>query len=224
MKRSLMCALVAVTAWSCASAPRSDGTLQRPDCPPSSPVAVSSLTSDSAALARIVAQPLAAVAAGDSLTLTTYWDDKAGLRVWLDSVVIADSVQRETMQGRVAVLLRNDPATGRHRVVAHLENGAVRMRARTFVTCRPVLINQPEIVGELQRAQRSLQRSGVVSVWLLVDETGVPSEVRVDESSGDTAVDALAVGVARVMRFTPAMNDGRAVRVWVQMPIEFRMQ
>lgn len=91
-------------------------------------------------------------------------------------------------------------------------------------TCRPALINQSRVADELRDAQSSLRTGGTVLINILIDETGVPQDVVVATSSGNVRVDAVAVDMGRVMRFSPAVENGVATMAWVQMPIQFRME
>jgi TonB family protein len=89
-------------------------------------------------------------------------------------------------------------------------------------SCRPVLINHARVADELRDAQSSLQSGGSVLVNILVDEAGVPADIQVVSSSGNVRLDALAVDMGRVMRFSPAVESGVVTPAWVQIPIEFR--
>ena len=63
---------------------------------------------------------------------------------------------------------------------------------------------------------------GTVKVWFFIDENGVVRNQVVHETSGHEALDAAALRVAPVFRFTPALNRDKAVPVWVSLPITFR--
>jgi periplasmic protein TonB len=58
-------------------------------------------------------------------------------------------------------------------------------------------------------------------VYFLIDEEGVVAEAQVEQASGHQALDQAAVRVARQFRFSPALNRGEPVPVWVQIPIRF---
>ena len=45
---------------------------------------------------------------------------------------------------------------------------------------------------------------------------------QIKQTSGHSELDAAALKVAAVMRFTPARNDDQPVAVWIQLPIVFR--
>ncbi len=46
-------------------------------------------------------------------------------------------------------------------------------------------------------------------------------DIRVNTPSGYPALDEAAQRVARMMRFSPALNRDQPVAVWVQIPITF---
>jgi protein TonB len=65
---------------------------------------------------------------------------------------------------------------------------------------------------------------GRVLVKFFLLEDGTVLERAVVESSGHTALDQAALGVADVMRFSPAYNRESPVPVWVSLPIEFTVR
>jgi TonB family protein len=48
--------------------------------------------------------------------------------------------------------------------------------------------------------------------------------VRVEESSGNAALDASAQSTARQWRFKPRLEDGRAVAGEILVPVDFRAE
>jgi protein TonB len=70
-------------------------------------------------------------------------------------------------------------------------------------------------------------RSGVegsVSVRVEVDASGVPTDVKVVERSGERSrdLDRAVTDTVRKWRFEPAMKDGKAVSGAVVVPVEFK--
>ena len=70
-------------------------------------------------------------------------------------------------------------------------------------------------------------RSGVegsVSVRVEVDASGVPTDVKVVERSGERSrdLDSAVTDTVRKWRFEPAMKDGKAVAGTVVVPVEFK--
>ena len=62
---------------------------------------------------------------------------------------------------------------------------------------------------------------GTVTVKVLIDATGRPSEVTLQASSGFPALDQSAVSAVRAARFRPYAEGGVAQPVWVLIPINF---
>jgi TonB family protein len=98
----------------------------------------------------------------------------------------------------------------------------------TPFTVRPEIVNRAEVERAMQREYPPLLRDasigGTVDVYFFVDEEGVVRERRLQASSGYPALDAAALAVAGVFRFSPALNRDRRVAVWVALPITFRVQ
>jgi protein TonB len=72
-------------------------------------------------------------------------------------------------------------------------------------------------------------RSGVegsVSVRVEVDASGLPTDVKVVERSGERSrdLDRAVTDAVRKWRFEPAMKDGKAVAGAVVVPVEFKAQ
>ena len=95
----------------------------------------------------------------------------------------------------------------------------------TPFTEAPNLINREEVVAALEREYPPMLRDagvvGTVAVWVFIDESGIATDVRVKDSSGQPALDDAALRVARVFRFSPARNGDQVVPVWVSLPIRF---
>lgn len=64
---------------------------------------------------------------------------------------------------------------------------------------------------------------GVVRVRVLVGEDGLPQEMTVARSSGDSGLDAAAMDAVKEWVFEPAMRNGLPVRGWAVVPIEFKL-
>ena len=94
-------------------------------------------------------------------------------------------------------------------------------------TVAPELKNRNAVERALVRAYPPMLRdagmTGHVLVWVLIDESGQVLKVLVKESSGLPGLDEAALGVARIMRFSPGLNRDKAVKVWVAVPVEFRL-
>jgi TonB family protein len=89
----------------------------------------------------------------------------------------------------------------------------------------PALLNPDEIARTIQSRyppyleERGAEGEAVLRLWL--DEQGKVARSTLSTSSGLAELDALALGVARDMRFRPATNAGEPVRVIVLMPVRF---
>jgi protein TonB len=70
---------------------------------------------------------------------------------------------------------------------------------------------------------RGRGHEGTVLVEAVVDERGVPTGVRLKESSGHGLLDEAAVAAVKKWRFSPARSGGKTVSTRVIAPIEFRL-
>jgi protein TonB len=64
---------------------------------------------------------------------------------------------------------------------------------------------------------------GTVRVRVLVGENGRPQEVTIGKSSGESALDESAMEAVRQWRFEPARRNGKPVRAWAIIPVEFKL-
>jgi len=98
----------------------------------------------------------------------------------------------------------------------------------TPMTVRPEITNRSEVQQALMREYPPILRDagigGQVVVWLFISDEGTVLDSRIAVSSGQATLDAAALRVAAVFRFTPAMNRDRVVQVWIQLPITFAVQ
>ncbi|MGN6237698.1 energy transducer TonB [Dyella sp.] len=66
---------------------------------------------------------------------------------------------------------------------------------------------------------------GTVLLRVLVDESGRPVDVQVEQSSGHPLLDRSARSqVLSGWSFQPAVVDGRAVRAWARVPVTFQLR
>jgi len=100
--------------------------------------------------------------------------------------------------------------------------------APTFTpyTVRPEIRNRAEVTQALEREYPPLMRDagigGTVLVWIFIDEEGAVVNTLVHTTSGYVALDAAALKVADVIRFSPALNRDKRVPVWISLPITFQ--
>ena len=84
---------------------------------------------------------------------------------------------------------------------------------------KPVFILPPTYPARCLR----LGIEGRVLVRVLVGENGRVQEATIGHSSGDASLDEAALAAVMRWRFEAARRDGVPVRVWAQVPIEFRL-
>jgi protein TonB len=98
----------------------------------------------------------------------------------------------------------------------------------TPFTVAPAILNREEVVRAMNSEYPPLLREagigGRTTVYFHIDEEGVLTDVRLDESSGHPALDNAALAVAQRFRFSPALNGDERVPVWVLFPITFQVQ
>jgi TonB family protein len=94
-------------------------------------------------------------------------------------------------------------------------------------TVKPELLNRDEanraLLKEYPPDLRQKKIGGTILVWLLVDENGRVTKAQVRESSGSVQLDAAALSVSQVMRFSPAKLREQTVAVWITIPIVFKV-
>lgn len=89
----------------------------------------------------------------------------------------------------------------------------------------PRLLNAAEVQAAL--AGSRLDGAGeagsehLAVLWLYVDRSGEVRKLQLRQSSGSTRLDTLVQQAARAMEFSPALNQGRTVAVWISQPVRF---
>ena len=98
----------------------------------------------------------------------------------------------------------------------------------TPYTVKPEMVNTAEVVRAMQRFYPPLLRDagigGKTLIWFLIDDQGEVIKTQVKKGSGHAALDEAAMQVAQMVKFTPALNRDQRVKVWIELPIEFRTQ
>ena len=96
----------------------------------------------------------------------------------------------------------------------------------TPFTVAPRILNREEVVAAMSEAYPPLLREagvgGTARVYFFIDETGRVRDYRIDRGTGHQALDAAALAVADVFRFSPALNRDDPTPVWVSFPITFQ--
>lgn len=95
----------------------------------------------------------------------------------------------------------------------------------TPFTVAPRLLNRDDVLrANEQEFPPHLKAAGVegtVRVWFLIDDEGKVLSRMIDEGSGNEELDAAALRVAQVPRFSRALNHDEPVYVWISVPIRF---
>jgi periplasmic protein TonB len=96
----------------------------------------------------------------------------------------------------------------------------------TPFTQAPELMNRSEVRAFLQtRYPPALSARGLggrAVLWLLIDPAGGIRKGILFRSSGNSRLDDAALEAIDRMEFRPAVNQGKRVPVWVQLPISFQ--
>jgi TonB family protein len=69
---------------------------------------------------------------------------------------------------------------------------------------------------------RQAQYQGTVVLWLVVDENGLPMNIRVQRSLG-MGLDEAAIAAVKQWKFGPATKNGQPVRVMINVEVNFRL-
>ena len=93
----------------------------------------------------------------------------------------------------------------------------------SFVYCekQPELVYQ--VIPEYPRLSRELGIEGVVHVQALVGVDGKVKRAEVYVSSGDGRLDDAAVEASLKYRFTPALQNGNPIPLWVTYQVVFTL-
>ena len=97
--------------------------------------------------------------------------------------------------------------------------------AFTPFTVRPDLINEAEVQQAMEDEYPRLREAGIegtVQVHLFIDTRGEVQRTLVARTSFSPALDSAALRVARIFRFTPALNLDELVPVWIAIPLTFQ--
>jgi TonB family protein len=84
----------------------------------------------------------------------------------------------------------------------------------------PVPVYRPE--PEYSEEARKAKWQGAVMLSLVVDENGVPKEIKVIRSLG-LGLDQKAIEAVQKWRFKPGVKDGKAVPVFANIEVNFRL-
>ncbi len=104
--------------------------------------------------------------------------------------------------------------SGGDQVAALGGTGLRVLQARFRVTPRP---------PPYPRRALSMHQEGVVLLRALIDEQGAARQIRLQASSGYPLLDKAALQAVEEWQFMPETVNGRAVAVWVEVPVRFKI-
>jgi protein TonB len=89
-------------------------------------------------------------------------------------------------------------------------------------------VAKPEVVSKVNPnyppAAHAKRIEGTVILSVLISETGVVSDVKVLRGAGGTSgLNEAAVTAMKKWKFSPAVKDGKRVKVWVTYPVVFKL-
>jgi protein TonB len=90
------------------------------------------------------------------------------------------------------------------------------------VEVKPKPVNIPKAVYPELALKAGIEGTAVIKA--LVDVDGSIREVQILKSSGNPMLDEAALRAARLAQFTPARQRDQVVRVWVSIPVAFRLK
>lgn len=168
---------------------------------------------------------------------------RSALEQWLEMTGTSpqeiDGVEGiEVIRGRAAVTQFGDDASGGVILVSLrrapagsvplAERGVPPVWEEARYAVAPRILN----IGEVRRAMfaayparlREARVGGTVRVHFFIDEHGDVQGTRIDETSGNTALDEAALTVADVFRFSAALNGDQPVPAWTSHSLSFEVR
>jgi protein TonB len=115
-----------------------------------------------------------------------------------------------------ASAVASDESVGTPAAATGIPNVSVRMSTPATYLHSP----QPDY----PRAAREDEEEGLVVLRVRISPEGVPSEVRLDRSSGFSLLDRAAIAAVRHWTFTAATSGDRRIESWMRVPIRFRLR
>ena len=90
-----------------------------------------------------------------------------------------------------------------------------------LIMAKPLYLKNP--APSYPRGARRKGYEGNVILEVLVDEKGNVIELKVSESSGYKSLDKSALSSVRKWLFEPGTRNGKAAKMWVRVPIRFKL-
>ncbi|OUY06498.1 energy transducer TonB family protein [Acinetobacter populi] len=140
-----------------------------------------------------------------------------------------DNGQGTAIQGSKTVSVGQGTAQGEDQHAGGRQEGndktLSRAQAAPLAQEDPIQVNTIDVLSfPLKYQDRELQNQDrQVILTIYVDSKGNTSKVMIKQSTGIAYLDQLAVKAAQKARFKPHKIDGRAVPIFVNLPIDFRM-
>ena len=75
---------------------------------------------------------------------------------------------------------------------------------------------------EYTEEARNAKTQGTCTLWLIVDTTGHPRDIRVVRGLG-FGLDTKAMEAVKQWRFDPALKEGKPVNVQISVEVDFRL-
>jgi protein TonB len=102
---------------------------------------------------------------------------------------------------------------------------AATYKTRKFFPDRPatpLLKKNPPPAYPVSARRRGYQ--GLVLLKVLVGANGSVEKTEIDQSCGYDILDRTALTAVRTWRFEPGIKDGKKVRMWVKVPVRFKLK
>ena len=87
----------------------------------------------------------------------------------------------------------------------------------------PQLIASSQVMPRYPAAALRSGETGTVMVEVAVDSKGVPTNVSIENRSGNRELDRAALSAVKQWRFQPALRDGTQVASTVMVPVQFEL-
>ena len=87
----------------------------------------------------------------------------------------------------------------------------------------PQLIASSQVMPRYPAAALRSGETGTVMVEVDVDSKGVPTDVSIENRSGNRELDRAALSAVKQWRFQPALRDGTQVASTVMVPVQFEL-
>ncbi len=135
---------------------------------------------------------------------------------------------KETVQNRVKVqdssFIKNDAkrVVPRDRQPAAATESALKKQAIPVV--RDVNVKGRRVSPRYPAKAQRLKQEGVVLIRVLISESGKREDIKIYAPSKHAMLNRAALKAVKKWTFEPYIKNGKAVRSWVEIPIEFKLK